>query len=233
MYHPGFKRDALEWRKLLVSLQDTPFADLKCRMANGTADPSFCTYSLSKIDELDLSKEYHIKSVAGALYVAGTDTTLTAVANCVLALLNYPDVLKKAQEEIDKVIGPGNLPTFEDRPSLPYINAIAKESVRWRDTTPLAVPHISTAEDEYKGYRIPKDTVIMCNSWAMLNDENVYPEPFQFKPERFLTADGLKMNKSVKDPGEIIWGFSRRICPGRFFCRIIFLDCYRVTHCGF
>lgn len=101
-----------------------------------------------------------------------------------LALLNYPDVLKKAQEEIDRVIGPGNLPTFEDRPSLPYINAIAKESVRWRDTTPLgitvtlhfdplvlllmlvlAVAHVSTAEDEYKGYRIPKDSVIMCNAW--------------------------------------------------------------------
>lgn len=45
----------------------------------------------------------------------------------------------------------------------------------------------------------------------MLNDENVYPEPFQFKPERFLTADGLEMNKSVKDPGDIIWGFGRRL----------------------
>lgn len=46
---------------------------------------------------------------------------------------------------------------------------------------------------------------------AMLNDEKVYPEPFQFKPERFLTADGLKMNKSVKDPDDIIWGFGRRL----------------------
>ena len=62
---------------------------------------------------------------------------MAAIANCVIALLNYPDVLKKAQEEIDRVIGFGNLPTFEDRSSLPYINAIAKESLRWRDTGPL------------------------------------------------------------------------------------------------
>ncbi|KAF8815161.1 cytochrome P450 [Phlegmacium glaucopus] len=94
---PGaqFKRDAREWRRRAISLQDTPFADVKRQMT----------------------------------------LTLTAVTNCVLALLNYPDVLKKAQEEIDKVIGPGNLPTFEDRSSLPYINAIAKESARWKDTT--------------------------------------------------------------------------------------------------
>ena len=107
---------------------------------------------------------------------------MAAIANCVIALLNYPDVLKKAQEEIDKVIGFGNLPTFEDRSSLPYINAIAKESLRWRDTGPLgtainfiliptssdailALPHLSTAEDDYKGYRIPKKSVVMGNAW--------------------------------------------------------------------
>ncbi|KAF8815155.1 cytochrome P450 [Phlegmacium glaucopus] len=217
---PGarFKRDAREWRRRTISLQDTPFADMKRQMGNGTARSSFCSNSLGNVDErFDLRKqEYDIKSVAGTLYAAGADTTLAAVTNCVLALLNYPDVLKKAQEELDRVIGPGNLPTFEDRSSLPYINAVIKESVRWRDTTPLGLPHISTAEDEYKGYRIPKDAVVLCNAWAMLHDENVYPEPFQFKPERFLTADGLDMDKSIMDPNDIIWGFGRRICPGRF-----------------
>ncbi|KAF8815156.1 cytochrome P450 [Phlegmacium glaucopus] len=230
---PGaqFKRDAREWRRRAISLQDTPFADVKRQMGNGTARSSFCSSSLGNVDEqLDLRKqEYDIKSVAGALYTAGADTTLTAVTNCVLALLNYPDVLKKAQEEIDRVIGPGNLLTFEDRSSLPYINAIAKESTRWRDTTPLAVAHFSTAEDEYKGYRIPKGAVVQCNAWAMLHDENVYPDPFQFKPERFLTADGLNMDKPARDPSDIIWGFGRRFaqrCPqlidGRFFAESSF-----------
>jgi cytochrome P450 len=45
---------------------------------------------------------------------------------------------------------------------------------------------------------------------AMLHDENVYPEPFQFKPERFLTADGLNMKKVARDPDDIVWGFGRR-----------------------
>ena len=64
---------------------------------------------------------------------------MAAVANNVIALLNYPDVLKKAQEEMDKVIGFGSLPTFEDRSSLSYINAIVKETLRWKDTTPLGM----------------------------------------------------------------------------------------------
>jgi len=81
------------------------------------------------------------------------------------------------------VISPGNLPTFEDRSSLPYISAIAKESVRWREHSAIgykpltsirpllspdvvsALPHFSTAEDEYKGYRIPKGAVVLYNAW--------------------------------------------------------------------
>lgn len=62
---------------------------------------------------------------------------MAAVANCILALLNHPEVLKKAYEEIDRAIKPGYLPDFDDQKSLPYISAIVKESSRWRDIAPL------------------------------------------------------------------------------------------------
>ena len=62
---------------------------------------------------------------------------MAAVANCILALLNHPEVLQKAYEEIDRVIKPGHLPDFDDQDSLPYISAIVKESARWKDTAPL------------------------------------------------------------------------------------------------
>ena len=62
---------------------------------------------------------------------------MAAVANCILALLNHPEVLKKAYEEIDRVVKPGHLPDFDDQESLPYISAIVKESARWKDTAPL------------------------------------------------------------------------------------------------
>ena len=96
----------------------------------------------------------------------------------------YPEVQKKAQAEIDSVIGPNRLPNFEDRPSLPYINAIVKETLRWHLPAPLgaflstcvlctiltsseAIPHMATNDDEYDGYYIPKGTVILGNAWLV------------------------------------------------------------------
>ena len=59
-----------------------------------------------------------------------------------LAMALYPEVQKKAQAEIDTVVGPHRLPDFEDRPSLPYINAIVKESMRWHLVAPLGASTI-------------------------------------------------------------------------------------------
>lgn len=72
-----------------------------------------------------------------------------------------PDVQKKAQAELDSVLGPGKLPTFEDRESLPYVEAVILESIRWMPAVPLGVSHRVLVEDEYKGYRIPKGSIII------------------------------------------------------------------------
>ena len=100
----------------------------------------------------------------------------------------YPEVQRKAQAEIDVVIGPNRLPGFEDRPFLPYINAVVKELLRWHLAGPLgrpfqfqfyvhgmttiiftcseAFPHMATNDDEYDGYYIPKGTVVVGNAWS-------------------------------------------------------------------
>jgi hypothetical protein len=96
----------------------------------------------------------------------------------------YPEVQKKAQAEIDAVVGPNRLPDFHDRHSLPYINAVSKEALRWNLVAPLgrpfviiivatvlrsseAVPHMSTVDDEYKGFHIPKGTIMIGNAWLI------------------------------------------------------------------
>lgn len=86
-------------------------------------------------------------SVSHYTHVWPTDLKLYAVA-----MLHYPDVMRKAQAELDKVIGSDRLPSFDDRESLPYLNAVINETLRWR---PIAVlggtPHAVTADDEYNG----------------------------------------------------------------------------------
>ena len=77
----------------------------------------------------------------------------------------HPDAQKKAQEELDRVVGHNRLPEFEDRPSLPYITALLKEVTRWHVGTPIGLPHRTTADDNYNGYFIPAGTIVMPNIW--------------------------------------------------------------------
>ncbi|KAG6843426.1 hypothetical protein H0H87_004685, partial [Tephrocybe sp. NHM501043] len=143
-----------------------------------------------------------------------TLTTVSATASCILGFLANPAALRKAQEEIDRVVGWSRLPTFEDEDSLPYITAITKEALRWQNVTPIAVPHLLHADDEYNGYRLPKGSIVIPNAWAMLHDEKVYPNPFNFNPDRFM-KDG-KLDPNARDPMHAAFGFGRRICPARY-----------------
>ncbi|KAI0280320.1 cytochrome P450 [Russula aff. rugulosa BPL654] len=82
------------------------------------------------------------------------------------------------------------LPTFEDRPRLPFVDAICKEVKRWRPAVPLGVPHATASDDVYEGYFIPKGAVVLVNAWAVLHDPARFPEPDLFKPERFINIKG-------------------------------------------
>ena len=91
--------------------------------------------------------------------------TYSTLQAAFLALSLYPDVQKKAQAELDAMIGPGRLPTLADRDQLPYVNAVVREMMRWHPVVPLGVVHTSTADDEYKRYFIPQGTGVMVNVW--------------------------------------------------------------------
>lgn len=215
----GFKRKAKEWGRWASIMVNMPFEATIHNIKDGNFTPSFVSYSLEQIDESgDVEQRVKqqksiIKSIAGSLYTAGSDTTVSAIASCVLGLLSQPEVLKKAQEEIDTVVGVGQLPGFEHRESLPYITAIVKEVLRWRVVGPIAVPHALDIEDEYKGYRIPAGSIVIPNCWAIFHNEEMYPDPFTFNPDRFM-KDG-NLDPDIKDPVTVAFGFGRRICPGR------------------
>ncbi|KAJ4485417.1 cytochrome P450 [Lentinula aciculospora] len=130
-----------------------------------------------------------------------------------LVMTLNPDVQTKGQTEIDRVIGQNRLPTFTDRPSLPYVEAIYRELMRLHPPIPNGVSHASIEDDFYRGYHIPKGCTIIPNIWAMNRDEEVYSEPEKFMPERFLDSPAGPFT-SINDIHS--FGFGRRVCAGRF-----------------
>ncbi|KAJ3019070.1 hypothetical protein NUW54_g182 [Trametes sanguinea] len=80
-------------------------------------------------------------------------------------MIMHPEVQKRAQEELDAVVGSDRLPEHADRPSLPYTDAILKETLRWHNVAPLGMAHGCMEDDEYRGWTIPKGAAIMINLW--------------------------------------------------------------------
>ncbi|KAF9257842.1 cytochrome P450 [Marasmius fiardii PR-910] len=213
----GFQRKAEESKDLATKIVNKPFDDGKMLMENNGV-PSFIASALQNInDEKDkkAGQEQIIREAAASMYLAGSDTTVSAISAFFLAMLFAPETQVRAQEELDRVIPPGRLPDFSDQESLPYVTALVKESLRWKNVTPLALPHYLEVEDEYNGYRIPANSIVFGNVWAILHDERLYPEPFKFKPERFLVEGKLNF-ENARDPTFASFGFGRRVCPGRY-----------------
>ncbi|KAJ7453509.1 cytochrome P450 [Mycena latifolia] len=209
----GFKRQAKEWRKTVLAMRDLAFAETKRQMESGIAPRSFTVEHLEGLrDEAVYYQEKDVKGTAAIMFAAGADTTVSSLSTFVLAMLLNPDAQKRAQAEIDSITGGKCLPDFDDEASLPYVSALVKEVLRWRTVLPIGLPHLLMTDDEYHGYRLPAGSMILGNTWAILHDEVMYPDPNAFKPERFL-IDG-KPNPAVRDP-DIAFGFGRRICPGR------------------
>ena len=148
---------------------------------------------------------------------AGGETTSTTLLWWLLAMITYPEVQNQAHAEIDEVVGNARPPTFADLPSLPYIRAMVKETLRWSLTVPFGVPHALIADDWYEGMFIPKGTVCLQNM-RLINSE---PEVFgsdaeEFKPARFLDEHRRVRVLDGRDDGHMAFGFGRRICPGRY-----------------
>ncbi|KAF4586172.1 hypothetical protein EYR38_010446 [Pleurotus pulmonarius] len=209
----GFKREARKCQALVQAMIDIPFESVRDSVINGNAPPSFTSsilesYCKSGEIKLPIEDERDIKGAAGTLYAAAEDTTVSTLTTFILAMVLYPEVFKKAQREIDAVIGRQRLPTFEDAASLPYLDCLVKEVYRWHPPVPLGLPHRLMADDIYDGHHIPKGATVLANIWGMAKN---CQSPDTFYPERYLE------DPELPDPHSFVFGFGRRICPGRHF----------------
>ncbi|KAF9632405.1 Cytochrome P450 [Lasiodiplodia theobromae] len=155
--------------------------------------------------------------VANELLVAATDTTASSLNNFLAAMALWPDVQRKAQEEIDRVVGPDRLPNEEDSIDLPYTRQCIQELQRWISVAPLALPHATTAPMQLGEYHVPADTIVLLNVHGIHRDPEAYPDPKVFKPERWEgKLETVLSDEQVGARTDLFaFGAGRRVCPGQ------------------
>nr|XP_043637634.1 cytochrome P450 93A3-like [Erigeron canadensis] len=159
--------------------------------------------------EIKLTRE-NIKAFILDIFAAGTDTSAITIEWALSELINHPNIMKRAREEIDEVVGKTRLLQESDIPNLPYLQAIVKETLRLHSTGPMIVRQ-STEDCTVGGYHIPANTTIFVNIWALGRDPKHWENPLEFRPERFeqnnLDVRGQHFHM-------IPFGSGRRMCPG-------------------
>ena len=230
---PGvkFKRTARLWRETLMRVVEIPYIYVKEQIARRTNEESYVSRLIGQNESnLGLEEEHAIKWSAASLYTGGADTTVSSISSFFLAMSISPEVQRKAQEEIDRVVGMSRLPTFSDRENLPYVDAIVKESQRWHTVGAMGLPHQTDQDDTYNGYLIPKGAILLPAVWWFTHDPTTYHDPMAFKPERYFKP------YDEPSPTNVTWGFGRRICPGRILADaslyLTFAQCLAVFNIG-
>ncbi|XP_053811024.1 cytochrome P450 1A5-like [Vidua chalybeata] len=159
-----------------------------------------------------------IVNLVNDLFGAGFDSITTALSWSLMYLVTNPNIQKRIQEELDRTIGRERRPRLSDRGSLPYTEAFILEMFRHSSFLPFTIPHSTTKDTALNGYFIPKDRCVFVNQWQVNHDEKLWKDPETFNPERFLSADGTKVNK---EDGEkvLVFGLGKRRCIGESIAR--------------
>uniref|UniRef100_A0A1D1Y4L7 Cytochrome P450 71A1 n=1 Tax=Anthurium amnicola TaxID=1678845 RepID=A0A1D1Y4L7_9ARAE len=154
----------------------------------------------------------HIKAVLVDVFFAGSDTSASTTEFGMLELARNPRVMKKAQEEIRRVLGRKPAVEESDLPNLPYLKLVVKEVLRLRPSVPLPLPHESMEDVRVAGYDVPAKTMVFINVWAIARDPQKWgDDPEAFRPERFECSS---LQYKGQDFQYIPFSSGRRICPG-------------------
>eukprot|EP00253_Pinus_taeda_P000913 PITA_00913 len=156
----------------------------------------------------------HIRSYLTDIFGAGIDTTAKTMEWAMAELIRNPEKMKRAQAELDQVVGRNRRVEESDTESLPYLCAVVKEAFRLHPVGPLLLPHKAVTACEIGGYLIPKDTQVIVNVWAIGRDPSIWNEPSKFVPERFMDSKMSSVDFKGQHFELLPFGSGRRMCVG-------------------
>ncbi|GAV73804.1 p450 domain-containing protein [Cephalotus follicularis] len=177
----------------------------------------------------DMISEQNMKIIVLEMFFAGSETTSSTIEWGMAELLCKPDLMRKAKEELNSIVGPSRKVEESDIGDLPYLQAVVKETLRLHPPLPLLLPRNALQNTNYMGYFVPKNTQIFVNAWAIGRDPDAWEDPLSFKPERFL---GSQIDYKGQNYELIPFGAGRRICVGILLAeRVIHLALASLIHC--
>ncbi|KAL5006907.1 hypothetical protein ScPMuIL_015713 [Solemya velum] len=138
------------------------------------------------------------------LFQAGTEATATALRWALLYMLKYPKTQDKIRAKIDELIGSGNAPSLKDRSNMHYTEAFISETLRFACIAPMAPPHCATQDFKLGDLLIPKASIVVPNLESVLSDPEIWANPNQFSPERFLDENGRCIQRDELIPFSLV-----------------------------
>ncbi|XP_057819505.2 cytochrome P450 71AU50 [Cryptomeria japonica] len=233
----------LDWRGYCRRMQDArkvfdEFFDklidehVERRRSKKSDDPDIVDVLLdmaeSETAEIQVSR-IHIKAIIMDMLSAGVETSATTIEWAMTEMLRNPQVMERAQQEIELEVGRDRIVRESDLVNLDYLRCVVKETFRLHPPAPLLIPHESTQGCNVGGYYIPPKTRLLVNVWAIGRDESVWEDPLEFKPERFI---GSSIDVKGHHFEMLSFGTGRRQCPGiAMGLSVVHLAVAQLIHC--
>ncbi|NWX89133.1 CP2J2 protein, partial [Nothoprocta ornata] len=150
------------------------------------------------------------------LLLGGTETTSTTLLWALLYMMKFPEIQAKVQREIEAVLEPSQLISYEDRKKLPYTNAVIHETLRYSNITSVGVPRQCVRNTTLLGFPIKQGTLVLPNLHSVVYDSEHWETPWKFNPDHFLDLDGNFVNKEAFLP----FSAGHRVCLGEQMARV-------------